>query len=69
MDAHIFCFLALASLVRFSSLSFDFVLLFILLPREITVKGGSGLSTEDSPGAATGGDDDDGSMLSGGGDD
>ena len=75
LDAHIFCFLALAFFVRFSSSSFDFVPLFFLHPREINVKGGSGLSTEDSPGAATGGDDDDddddddGSMLSGGGDD
>jgi len=68
LDAHIFCILALSSLVRFSSSSFDFVLLFFLPPCEITVKGGSGLSTEDSPGAATGGDDDDISMLSGGGD-
>jgi hypothetical protein len=56
-------------------LTFDFVLLFILPLRGITVKGGSGLSTEDSPGAATGDDDDDddddddGSMFSGGGDD
>ena len=67
LDDHILCFLPLASLVPFSSSSFDSLLLLIPPPGADTVKGGSGLSTEDSPGVATGGDDDDGLMLSGGG--